>query len=423
MERNPCRAHLGVCAAIATALLALGLPTGADATDLSTTTSGDLPSLGLTGTDSDDTIAIEPAAGGLSVTDLGGVTYNTGSSGPACSQVSPTEVDCPSAPFKFLSVNTFAGDDHVTVGVDTFIDGQIDLEDGDDTLQANAEDDFGRAGAGNDTIDLGAGDDGVEGCFSAGPGDDIVEEGDGNDIGCVFGNEGDDIMDGGPGNDAVLGGPGNDLLHGGPGDDALDQGPCSIGCPDPPDLGDDTLYGDEGDDVIAAGNGIDVADGGPGDDTLYGVLTGAQISTAPTTEDGAVDTFACGDDTDTVWPGADDSVALDCEMLSQNVICPITPSDCTGVLTVTAPPLPPSGGPASKRKPHHHKPPEPVVLGAKTYDIGPSPRGVAVLIRIKPKPAQAELKRRASVSAKQTLTEAIGDAKPTKTRKRFTLRR
>lgn len=99
-----------------------------------------------------------------------------------------------------------------------------------------------RAGAGNDTVTTGQGNDRVDG----GLGNDTIKTNGGRDD--VFGNSGNDTIDAGDGHDQVHGGDGNDTIRGGRGRDYLDGG--------------------RGNDVIEGGTGNDILVGGQGDDTL-----------------------------------------------------------------------------------------------------------------------------------------------------------
>ena len=98
----------------------------------------------------------------------------------------------------------------------------------------------------------------------AGAGDDLITGGAGNDT--LLGQSDHDTITGGTGNDHVLGGDGhdhlsdawkNDTLSGGAGTDTLIS-----------HLGDNALSGGTEDDVICTGLGDDELDGGSGDDLL-----------------------------------------------------------------------------------------------------------------------------------------------------------
>jgi len=160
------------------------------------------------------------------------------------------------------------------------------------------------AGAGNDTIKLFGGNDGVElgpfnpfGSVLGGPGNDIIEMGDGNDggpgIAFIDGGAGDDIIDLGAGNDRSVieqdVSSGQDIVRGGPGDDGAPGGPSF-------NLG-------NGNDEFDGGPGNDFGvDGGAGTDTIRG---GADNDTLNTELDGEKDTIegGAGDDAFTLVYG------------------------------------------------------------------------------------------------------------------------
>lgn len=121
-------------------------------------------------------------------------------------------------------VSGTAGDDLINFAYTGDPDG--DMIDHSDALLPGAapQDDYVRAGGGNDTVLAGAG----------------------NDI--VFGSDGNDLLDGGIGNDTLYGENGNDTLIGG--------------------AGNNTLSGGSGDDVFSGGVGADVFNGGAGQDNL-----------------------------------------------------------------------------------------------------------------------------------------------------------
>jgi trimeric autotransporter adhesin len=105
----------------------------------------------------------------------------------------------------------------------------------------------------NVSIDAGAGNDNV----SSGYGDDIVKGGAGNDY--LYDVGGSNSLDGGAGNDQLYAsGSGNDVLNGGDGNDYLYGG-----------SGVDSLVGGNGDDTLDGqdGAGVDILAGGAGNDT------------------------------------------------------------------------------------------------------------------------------------------------------------
>ena len=76
--------------------------------------------------------------------------------------------------------------------------------------------------------------------MDAGGGDDSIDLGDGNDFVAA-------IEDFGRGDDSIFGRAGNDTLHGGRGNDMIDGG-----------AGDDALNGGAGDDFLTGGGGADL---------------------------------------------------------------------------------------------------------------------------------------------------------------------
>ena len=91
----------------------------------------------------------------------------------------------------------------------------------------------------------------------AGAGNDTLLGGTGDDT--IFGEGGNDLVDGGFGDDRMSGGPGNDRLFGRGGDDRISGGD-----------GNDTLFGGAGDDTIALGSGRNAAFGNADRDTFTG---------------------------------------------------------------------------------------------------------------------------------------------------------
>jgi Ca2+-binding RTX toxin-like protein len=134
------------------------------------------------------------------------------------------------------------------------------------------------AGAGNDFIRGGRGDDAI---YGEGDRDDIAGES-GADV--IFGGEGNDdlagdaayiggaehgadYIDGGGGNDTIAGEGGEDVIFGGAGDDAILGDSATL---DTVFHGADFIDGGEDDDVINAGGGDDILIGGQGADVLVG---------------------------------------------------------------------------------------------------------------------------------------------------------
>jgi Ca2+-binding RTX toxin-like protein len=151
---------------------------------------------------------------------------------------------------------------------------------GNDWISGGYGNDDLRGRAGNDTIIGGNGNDKIYG----GTGNDNLDGGIGNDI--VAGNDNDDTMHGGDGNDLMSGGLHNDIIHGNDGDDDIfgDSGNDWIygednndelnGGPGHDDIyggdGNDELVGDTGDDYLLGGDGNDDLVGNDGDDIMHG---------------------------------------------------------------------------------------------------------------------------------------------------------
>jgi Ca2+-binding RTX toxin-like protein len=156
------------------------------------------------------------------------------------------------------NVNGTAGDDVLTSGKSSAIFADFDNEifhagAGNDTVNAGAGDDVAYGGTGNDTLNGDAGNDTLYGE----EGNDTLNGGTGNDD--LYGGSGADVLNGGDGQDKLYGGDGNDRLDGGNGNDDLHGG-----------AGNDTLAGGAGHDVLYGGSGDDVLNGGDGNDQLYG---------------------------------------------------------------------------------------------------------------------------------------------------------
>lgn len=130
-----------------------------------------------------------------------------------------------------------------------------------------------RTGAGNDIIeaapnvtvnmvvDAGAGDDRIV----TGMGDDRIQGGDGNDViqtiggrNDIDGGAGDDVIHGGDGANVIFGGRGNDEIHAGSGFNHIDGG-----------RGDDVIHGAGGQNIISAGGGTDQVNLAGGTNTVY----------------------------------------------------------------------------------------------------------------------------------------------------------
>ena len=174
------------------------------------------------------------------------------------------------------------GNDTVTGGNDTLSGGNdtisgatlTELTPGKDRFQGTATDDAVSSGTGNDflqgkegndILDAGADNDRVYGgigedTISGGTGNDYLNGGNDNDS--LDGGEGKDRLYGGDGDDTITGGAGNDFLKGDNGNDSLDGGE-----------GRDRLYGGDGNDTLNGGSGNDRIEGGDGIDMITGVNT------------------------------------------------------------------------------------------------------------------------------------------------------
>ncbi len=148
-------------------------------------------------------------------------------------------------------VDGTSGDD--TIDSSYTGDPNFDLVDNNDALLPgmSGDDDYIRAGAGNDSVVANIGNDIVDG----GTGDDTIEGGTGDDT--LSGEADDDSLVGGLGNDSLIGGAGDDTLNGQIGDDVLEGGDGSDSFALEDDFGSDTIIGGEVDDV--AGDVLDLS--------------------------------------------------------------------------------------------------------------------------------------------------------------------
>jgi len=249
------------------------------------------------------------------------------------------------------STLTFTNIEHVELAGGGLPDGYVDGTSGDDLIDtaytgdpdgdmvdsgdailpgAAPEDDFIRAGDGNDTVLAGEGDDTVYGDA----GDDILSGGVGTNV--LYGGTGDDTFIGGDGADSFEGGAGQDNLdysdsnegvtvnltdHDLSGGDAdndtilggidgaigSDYDDTLIGFDsentDPGDAFTNEFYGGGGDDYIDGRGGDDILDGGTGNDTIIGgdgddTIAGGEGD----------DTITGGEGSDTVDGGDGDDV-------------------------------------------------------------------------------------------------------------------
>lgn len=227
-------------------------------------------------------------------------------------------------PIRSVTINSVAtsnanlGTDRAVTGFD---DGYIDGTSGNDLIDSayiepiangsdkidnndaglsgqSGNDDFIRAGAGNDTVLAGLGHDIVYG----GTGNDSLSGGSGNDR--LFGEDGNDTLDGGTGNDSLDGGAHDDLLSGGAGNDSLSGG-----------TGNDTLSGGDNNDVLDGGDGADSLDGGTGNDMLFGGAGADQLRGGA-----GADTIYGGADQDTIYGDIGDVVDGGSDGIDQDVL-------------------------------------------------------------------------------------------------------
>ncbi len=243
------------------------------------------------------------------------------------------------------------GTDRLQTGFD---DGYIDGTAGDDLIDANYVEPIANGSDKVDNNDAGLpGTSGNDDYVRAGDGNDTVLAGLGNDT--VDGGAGNDSLDGGVGDDSLIGGTGDDTLHGGAGADLLDAGSgmdyadySDSGSAVNIDLGagtatggdatgdtlsgvdglygsayDDTLVGFDGSstdptdgytNVFYGNGGNDYMDGAGGDDSLYGgtgddtMLGGAGNDLVA--GDGGNDSLDGGTGNDTIDGGMGDDMLL-----------------------------------------------------------------------------------------------------------------
>jgi Ca2+-binding RTX toxin-like protein len=180
---------------------------------------------------------------------------------------------------------------------------------GNDTIQVGAgltlESILIRGGAGNDVLSSESaagvqfyGDAGADRLIG-GSGADLLDGGDGDDW--LLGNDGDDTIVGGLGNDQAQGGRGNDLIWG------LDFARDALALA-PGQSDNDVLIGDNGADTIQGGAGADSINGGAGADVVFGgtgddVIDGGFDNDTLHGEAGN-DTVRGGDGADAIYGGA-----------------------------------------------------------------------------------------------------------------------
>ena len=127
------------------------------------------------------------------------------------------------------------------------------------------------------------GDDSVQGTVlvdvvAAGLGNDSGQMGDGNDYFCgnegqegtMFGGTGADVMNGGSEHDIIWGENGSDTIYGGSGSDEIDGGSGTANDSLFGNLGSDVLGGSYGNDTVKGDEDPDTVFDGPGSDNVAG---------------------------------------------------------------------------------------------------------------------------------------------------------
>ncbi len=190
---------------------------------------------GVDGSGAPDTVTVTIAGPVVSIE----IIHDDGDSSSSSGTVRISDIEFDAAPVIEPDgyVDGTAGDDIIDVAYTGDPDG--DMVDNNDAVLADPNgsylpdagdnDDWIRAGAGNDTVYAGDGNDLVMG----GTGNDTLYGEDGDDQLC--GQDGDDTLVGGAGDDYLEGMNGNDVAYGGEGNDLITG-----------DAGNDILYGDNG---------------------------------------------------------------------------------------------------------------------------------------------------------------------------------
>lgn len=193
------------------------------------------------GTDGADDLTID-------VTGLDRVMIETGAGNDRVTLVGTPEAG--------VVINIDTGDGNDIVRVHTTAAVIAHLGDGHDRFYGNAasiEPVTVFAGAGNDRIFGGAGDD----LLNGGEGNDRIHGRDGNDT--IDGGNGRNRLFGHRGNDHLIGGAQRDVAMGGSGDDVIDLG-----------AGNDVANGGSGNDILLGRAGNDRLRSGSGNDSLFG---------------------------------------------------------------------------------------------------------------------------------------------------------
>lgn len=172
----------------------------------------------------------------LTITEVSGNTVITAAWGDSVTLVGILPEELSEANFEFR------------LGV-RILGGNIEGQDGDDSLIGSSANDTIYGHDGDDTIVGGDGENYLRG-FA---GDDLIIGGSGLDI--IGGEAGNDTINAGGGDDYILSNEGDDSVVGGEGHDLIETS-----------LGNDTLDGGSGNDTLRSGRGDDVMSGGTGSD-------------------------------------------------------------------------------------------------------------------------------------------------------------
>ena len=178
-----------------------------------------------------------------------------------------------------LTLRTGGGDDTIIAAPNVTVNLVIDAGAGDDVIRTGMGDDRIFGGDGNDTIETIGGRNDIDG----GNGDDTITARDGENI--IFGGAGNDVIRAGDGFNFIEGGRGNDEIHSGTGHNIVSGG-----------RGDDAIHVDAGGrNFVYAGLGADTINGVGSNDIVYaevGDLVNAATNARPTVINVEIDTSA-----------------------------------------------------------------------------------------------------------------------------------
>ncbi|WP_024891412.1 M91 family zinc metallopeptidase [Luteimonas huabeiensis] len=178
-----------------------------------------------------------------------------------------------------LTLRTGDGNDTIVAAPNVTVNLVVDAGAGDDTIRTGMGDDRIFGGDGNDTIETIGGRNDIDG----GNGDDVITATDGENI--IFGGDGDDVIQGGNGFNFIEGGRGNDEIRGGTGHNVLSGG-----------RGDDAIHADaSGENYIYTGLGQDTVEGAGDRGAVYaevGDLINAATNARPTVVNVEIDANA-----------------------------------------------------------------------------------------------------------------------------------